>query len=245
MPAPRKTPILLRPGSRRAFSLVELFTVIAIVGILAAILIPVVGRVRDTARDNQCLANLRALALAHALYRADFRGDSPTGGNITANHPLRQGSFNYGVSLVLRHYYAGSNQVFSTSPVRYILNQTEICPQAGPTDTSKNATEPGRDGDYAVLNRPGVKYDLFYQAPSRVPLFWDAWSYNWNSHPRMPPRHGRQDGVNIAFLDGHAAYLSRADGRLYRSWWDSATQQAIPDDSLLGQGLSLIVDERP
>ena len=46
-----------RPST--AFTLIELLTVIAIIGILAAILIPVVGKVRDGARAANCISNLR------------------------------------------------------------------------------------------------------------------------------------------------------------------------------------------
>jgi prepilin-type N-terminal cleavage/methylation domain-containing protein/prepilin-type processing-associated H-X9-DG protein len=59
---------------RSAFTLIELLTVIAIIGILAAILIPVVGSVRDRARSAQGLSNLRQLGLAVNLY-ADDHGE--------------------------------------------------------------------------------------------------------------------------------------------------------------------------
>ncbi len=46
-----------------AFTLIELLTVIAIIGILAAILIPVVGSVRDNARTAKCISNIRECGL--------------------------------------------------------------------------------------------------------------------------------------------------------------------------------------
>jgi len=58
-------------ASGRAFTLIELLVVIAIIAILAALLLPVLGRSKATAKGAQCLNDHRQLVLAWTMYSHD------------------------------------------------------------------------------------------------------------------------------------------------------------------------------
>ena len=72
-----------RRRSHAGFTLIELLTVIAIIGILAAIIIPTVGSVRQSAQASACLSNLRQIGLAAILYTNDNKGRLPDAGTGT------------------------------------------------------------------------------------------------------------------------------------------------------------------
>jgi prepilin-type N-terminal cleavage/methylation domain-containing protein/prepilin-type processing-associated H-X9-DG protein len=87
--------ILRRPGRvfgtglrftatwRIGFTLVELLVVIAIIAILAALLLPVLSRARDTARAVVCRNNLKQWGLATQLYATDHQDFLPTDGSAS------------------------------------------------------------------------------------------------------------------------------------------------------------------
>src|ERR1700744_4522106 len=51
-----------------AFTLIELLVVIAIISILAALLLPTIGRSKESARAAVCLSNLHQVGIALQIY---------------------------------------------------------------------------------------------------------------------------------------------------------------------------------
>lgn len=65
---------------RNGFTLIEILVVVAIIGILAAFLLPVFAKAREKARSSACLSNLRQIGVAVQLYAQDADGKIPPDG---------------------------------------------------------------------------------------------------------------------------------------------------------------------
>ena len=63
--------------TRRAFTLVELLVVIAVIALLAAMLLPALSKARQSGRRTACMSNLRQLSVALSIYASENEGDFP------------------------------------------------------------------------------------------------------------------------------------------------------------------------
>lgn len=66
---------------RRGFTLVELLIVVAIIGVLAAMLMPVFATAREAARKASCASNLRQIGVAFSMYVSDYDECFPNTGD--------------------------------------------------------------------------------------------------------------------------------------------------------------------
>lgn len=188
----------------RGFTLIELLTVIAVIAIVAAILLPLFAQVRDRGRRLACLSNMRQLALAHQLYVQDYDEQLPP------------------------YYFPGAPAHEPPDPARYwtgylqpYLRSTAVLtdPAASPGSTTPGVSiladyvlltwrQGGRRGDRAEpkMRWPGPPLALGHIARSSETIQWmdGRTTTRWAVGEMW--RHRR--GMNVVFVDGHAGWMS-------------------------------------
>ncbi len=116
----------------RAFSLIELLVVVAIIAALAALILPSLGVVRDAARKASCSSNMRQVGMAITVYTQDHRGLLPYANGVTANHRGHEGGpLDYLLASSLGYDLAPDQVEMSSTG-----NRVFLCP-AGPYRTTK------------------------------------------------------------------------------------------------------------
>ena len=192
---------------RLRFTLIELLVVIAIIAILAAMLLPALSAARERARNANCTANLKQIALANIMYAGENKDYTADGGNYVAG------------------WYWGAGANSGSTPYRFLIaggyfGTEAMTPlEAGAEKYCKQYFTCPSDANWA---HSAVSYLWLYLAPHAVnmtakfgddktcanwkidgvanpdnPIFHDWAAWNGNTRVHHP------GAVNIACLGGH------------------------------------------
>jgi prepilin-type N-terminal cleavage/methylation domain-containing protein/prepilin-type processing-associated H-X9-DG protein len=209
---------------RRGFTLIELLVVIAIIAILAAMLLPALGKAKTTAHGIQCLNNLKQWGLATQIYVTENDDFLPLEGRGTGT-PLE-------IDLADPTYKAWYIQLPAIINVECYVDvpwrmnpaiapdqSIWICPSnmrranVSATGSSHNlfhyALNDGFNGS-GTHNHAPIKLSAIPAAPVAV-----VWLFDTEQKPALGDGGSitnlHNNGANFSFLDGHAKRFRKAE----------------------------------
>jgi len=205
-----------------AFTLIELLVVVTIISLLAAILLPALGRAKLTGKRISCLNNLRQMSLTRRMYTDDNRGKLIL---AVDDEDSVDSSVASGDAKVL---ICPSTLVPKTPPAQNGFG-TGGWGTANTTYIGSTANAPDAPGSYAINgwlsvdHKPADTFTGFFyrkdsdlQAPGRTPLFQDSiWFYVFplETDPTLNPAdlydgyNGQRSGcihsMGLCLIDRH------------------------------------------
>ncbi|MEW6306008.1 MAG: type II secretion system protein [Verrucomicrobiota bacterium] len=173
-----------------AFTLVELLVVTAIIGILAALLLPVLAKAKESAKAAACLGNLRQVGVALQLYVQGNNNRLPVmyDALFSTNGPVTNAGRT--VDIVLSNYLGDVRVLRCPSDDKLLYENTK-------SSYGWNVLVNGQDADRFRI--------MTMSLPAhQTPLFFDKEAFH-----RVK---GEGRGVNYLYADGHIKNLLAVGG---------------------------------
>ena len=225
-----------RKAFRKAFTLLQLLVSVGIIAVLAGLLLPLAGRVRESARRATDLSHLRQLTAACAIYAGEYEGYLPPG--RTTGAPPNADDYtwlNYKTCWKpLANRVLGLDQINSCVSVREGYAESE---EFGRPDPDYGSPEDARVGwvywggrddlyDHGAVKYRSMRRIAQHLTPGSQTL-WTCWC--WDSAgrggPSVCPHVGTSyveyapgvtlkpppDGLGVGLADGSASFVPWAE----------------------------------
>ncbi len=231
MRSPPPPPPPSRPAVRRGFTLIELLVVIAIIGVLAAITIATLSRVRATAARAKCVSNLRQLATAGLAWISDNKDKMPdeawwcsdndagtadqsaiapyTLAPFLGLHEETQKNFGQTILSCPSSFPHIPDSQKKDWALGYSINYY-ICATAGGAHTTriKPGLQAQRLSEITAPSRTSFFMDGLFEASGKIRRSIDAYrNVSWETALPSGPAvfAGHSGALNVVYLDGHVS----------------------------------------
>ena len=229
---------------KKVFTLIELLVVIAIIAILAAMLLPALGKAREKAQAISCVNNMKQFGTATVMYVSDNKQMLPT---WNGSHAMSWASYGYVSAGVLASIAGDSNGAKSGALYNYIGDiNLYSCPTDELDSTLAYALNPLFR--YADDETPQLKTHKISSVKnaSSVPAFLEDCSsthryamyqcrcanetkkYTGSGVSVDNRRHNKQ--INITYVDGHVNPVSSTEKEIAKACFEYKTGLGLTAD---------------
>ena len=193
--------------SRRGFSMVELLVVMAVIGLLVAVVLPAVQSSREAASRIRCVNHLKQIGLALHQFHDTFQRFPISNSGSTADSPTV-------FTQILPYIEQNSQTRLDPKPI-----PTLFCP-------SRRSSSAGPKSDYGASTHPrtDVSAPLPPIGPWRSILGPPIWQANWDG-TATPVYTNLYLGISLEKIgnsDGSSATLMMTHKALRPSWYNAA-----------------------